>query len=74
MTTPQWVSLLFVLLAHTAATFRWAGRIDVVIGDHAKEIERLRIAKHETSNQLTAHALEIENIKEDVSDLKRAKR
>lgn len=71
MNTWQWLGLMMAVAVHTAALFRWGGRMDILIRDHDREINALRVAKHDLNNKITAHELEIENIKEDVSELKK---
>lgn len=74
MTTWQWLSLMGVLVIHTAALFRWGGRIDEIIREHEKEIARLREAKHDHANRITANSGEIENLKADMDELHRRRR
>lgn len=71
MTTWQWLSLMGIALVHTAALFRWGGRIDELIREHDKEITALRAAKHDHGNRITAHSGEIENLKADMDELHR---
>lgn len=73
MTTWQWISLMGIALLHTAALFRWGGKIDVIIEEHEKEINRLRESRHDHGNRITANSAEIDNMKADISDLQHRK-
>ena len=71
MTNAQWLTILVALLVHTAALFRWGGRIDQLIRAHDRDIEHLKKADHEHANVLSVHAADILVLKKDVADLER---
>lgn len=69
MTTWQWLSLMVIALVHTAALFRWAGRIDILVASLVKDVTDLRKAKHDHADFLNRHEAEIYLLKDNVREL-----
>ena len=72
MSEVQWISMVVLLLVHTAALFRWGGRIDAMLAGHEGELkdDKKTLATH--SDFLSRHEAEIYLLKSKVGDLKDA--
>ena len=77
MTTWQWVSLMILAMVHTAALFRWGGQVEEavkgikdIMTSHAKELTRLHDAWGRHADLISAYAVEIRVLVEELNDIK----